>query len=61
MRVPAWMRLGVALLLLGFELSMLVVGFFGARVSPAYREYFIEQRTGLWTGETVQDAGRISR
>ncbi len=45
MRVPAWITLGAAILLLGFELSMLAIGLFGARVSPAYRDFFIERRT----------------
>ena len=66
MRVPAWIPLGAAMVLLVFELWMLAVGLFGARVSPAYRDFFIERRADRWTGETVpapsvQDWGRISR
>ncbi len=60
MRLPAWISLGVAVLLLGFEVSMLATGLFGARVSPAYREFFIDQRTDVWAGEPAQP-GRISR
>ena len=61
MRFPAWIPLGVAFLLLGFELSMLAIGLFGAQVSPAYRDYFIDQRTHLWDSEADQNNGRISR
>ena len=48
MRFPAWIPLGVAFLLVGFELSMLAIGLFGAQVSPAYRDYFIDRRTHSW-------------
>ncbi len=66
MRATAWITLGAAILLLGFELSMLAIGLFGARVSPAYRDFFIERRTDHWTGETApgpadQGWARISR
>ena len=66
MRATAWIPLGVAILLLGFELPMLAIALFGAQVSPAYRDFFIERRTALWAGETpsgpmAQDWGRISR
>ena len=57
MRVPAWIPLACAVLLLGFEVSMLAIGLFGARVSPAYREFFIDRRVDLWAGEVVP-AGR---
>ncbi len=66
MRIPGWIPLAAAVLLLGFELSMLGIGLFGARVSPAYRDYFIDRRTVLWAGEPaphgpVQESGRTSR
>jgi hypothetical protein len=71
MRLPAWIPLGVALLLIGFELSMLAIGRFGARVSPEYQAYFIDQRTSLWGKEVAaaradqdvadQEAGLTSR
>ena len=66
MRLPVWLPLAVAMLLLGFELPMLAIGLFGAQVSPAYRAFFIERRTDLWAGETAptpgnQDWVRISR
>ena len=55
MRIPRWIPIGVAILLLGFELPMLAVGLFGAHVSPAYRDFFIDRRTALWAGEAAAD------
>ena len=61
MRLPAWFRLALAVLLLGFEVSLLAIGLFGAQVSPAYRAYFIERSTDRWNGATPQPPGRTSR
>lgn len=61
MRLPAWIPMGAALLLLGFEVTMLGIGFFGAEVSPEYRAYFIDRRTSLWGSEAAQATGLTSR
>ena len=61
MRLPPWIPLGVALLLLGFEVTMLGIGFFGAEVSSEYRAYFIDRRTSLWGSEATQATGLTSR
>ena len=37
--------------------TLLAIGLFGARVSPAYRDFFIDRRVDLWAGEVVP-AGR---
>jgi hypothetical protein len=53
--------LGVALLLLGFEVTILGIGFFGAEVSPEYRAYFIDRLTTQWGTEAAQATGLTSR
>jgi hypothetical protein len=48
-------------LLLGFEVWMLGIGLFGARVSPAYRNFYINQTIAEWPGEPAQKAELTSR
>ena len=40
---------------ISFELPKLAVGLFGAHVSPAYRDFFIDRQTALWAGEAAAD------
>ena len=49
------------MLLLGFEVWMLGIGLFGARVSPAYRNFYIKQTIEVWPGAPAQEASLSTR